>query len=68
MVDVFLIKMFPALLTAVSVSLDNVSRSVRTSFPSIFSSLRKVMPTCAVGDTKPCVSVKVTLHPMPEAV
>ena len=45
MIDVSLMKMFPALLTAVCDGLVNVSCTVRTSVPSILSSARKKMLT-----------------------
>ena len=60
-------KMFPALLTAVCVALVNMSRSIRTSVPSILSSATALMPTsellCAEGN-----SLSWILLPQPVSV
>ena len=45
MVDVSLMKMFPALLTALRDALDNLSCTVRTSVPSILLSAQKIKPS-----------------------
>ena len=58
-------KMFPALLTAVCVALVNMSRSIRTSVPSILSSATALMPTsdvlCAEGNSRSWI---LLLHPV----
>ena len=64
MVDVFLKKMFPALLTTVCDTLDNVSSTVRTSVPSILSSAQKMKPTSEVLGLGNCDSVTVWLQPV----
>ena len=57
--------MFPALLTAVCVVLVNMSRSIRTSVPSILSSAAALMPTsdllCAEGNSRSSITLS---HPV----
>ena len=59
MVDVFLTKMFPALLMAVCDGIVGVNCTVRTSVPSILSSAQKMKPTSEVLGLGNCHSVTV---------